>query len=256
MPLAIVSLYPESGDPSLQDIPPNLTNPICIGTAALLADEGSTADAFSGTNSSFPIPLEQSQSKSDVQGWCPWDLQLNAPRGPGNGIYSYPDGDIQRPLFQPCYSACAKYNKASDCCTGFYDSPQICKPSTYSRDVKRVCPDAYSYGMFCSRDIWKYPCSSFSPRLLISTAFDDQTSTFIIPSGGGFEVTFCPTGRSSNIIAVYKQQLLQLSQTGHVSSNALADMEGKQKNGARGLGMISYWVGLLGLVMAILGRWV
>lgn len=56
-------------------------------------------------------------------------------------------------------------------------------------------------------------------------AFDDQTSTFIIPSGGGFQVTFCPEGRSSNIIAVYKKQLTQLSQTGHVNEDLMADMQ-------------------------------
>ena len=56
-------------------------------------------------------------------------------------------------------------------------------------------------------------------------AFDDQTSTFIIPSGGGFEVTFCPTGRSSNILKVYKQQLAQLSETGSVSESLLEAMK-------------------------------
>ena len=56
-------------------------------------------------------------------------------------------------------------------------------------------------------------------------AFDDQTSTFIIPSGGGFEVSFCPTGRSSNILKVYSQQLDQLAQTGHVSPEILADTQ-------------------------------
>ena len=62
------------------------------------------------------------------------------------------------------------------------------------------------------------------PKLTRSKAFDDQTSTFIIPSGGGFEVTFCPTGRSSNILKVYKQQLTQLSQTGSVSESLLEAM--------------------------------
>ena len=149
IPIAIVSLYPESGNASLTDIPPNLTNPICIGTAALLASEGSTSDATGesvGTNSSFPIPLEQSQSTSDVQSWCPWDLQLDPPSKPGDGVYPYPDDNIQRPVFNPCYSACAKYDHPSDCCTGSYDSPQACKPSLYSSAAKKVCPDAYSYG--------------------------------------------------------------------------------------------------------------
>jgi beta-mannosidase len=39
------------------------------------------------------------------------------------------------------------------------------------------------------------------------TAFDDQTSTFIIPAGAGFEVVFCPGARSTNILATEKEQL-------------------------------------------------
>ncbi len=197
IPMGIVSLYPESGNASLTEIPPNLTNPVCIGTAALLDDEGSTADEYLGTNSSFPIPLDRTQSKSDVQAWCPWDLQLSPMTGPSNGVYLYPDQSIQRPVFNPCYSACAKYSKPSDCCTGFYDSPSACKPSKYSADAKKVCPDAYSY------------------------AFDDQDSTFIIPSGGGFEVIFCPPGRSTTILSTLANQLHQLASTGHVSSQLL-----------------------------------
>ena len=149
IPIGIVSLYPEANNPSLQEIPPNLTNPICIGSASLLAAQGSTSDASgttSGTNSSFPIPLDESQSISDVQKWCPWDLQLHPPSKPGDGVYPYPDDKIQRPIFDPCYSACAKYNHPSYCCTGSYDSPNACKPSTYSQSAKKVCPDAYSYG--------------------------------------------------------------------------------------------------------------
>ena len=206
LPIAIVSLYPESDNSSLQEIPPNLTNPICIGTSSLLQVKGSTADALSGTNGSYPIPLEQSLSRSDVETWCPFDLQVNRPTNPSNGIYAYPDDDIQRPIFNPCFSTCAKYNKPSDCCTGRYDSPNICKPAQYSKNVKKVCPDAYSF------------------------AFDDQTSTFIIPSGGGFEVTFCPEGRSSNILAVYSKQLFQLANTGHVTQSSFADTLGVKIN--------------------------
>lgn len=198
-------MYPESGNSSLQEIPPNLTNPICIGTSSLLAGKGATDDALSGTNSSYPIPLEQKISRDDVQRWCPWDLQQNRPNKPGDGVYPYPDDNIQRPIFNPCFSACAKYNKPADCCTGRYDDPDICKPNLYSRNVKKVCPDAYSF------------------------AYDDQSSTFIVPSGGGFGVTFCPRGRSSNILAVFKQQLLQLAQTGHVTNRLLAEVGGNAK---------------------------
>lgn len=146
IPMGIVSLHTESGNSSITSIPPNLTNPVCIGTAALLAGQGSTADATLGTNSSFPLPLDQSVSSSDCETWCPWDLQLQQPTGPSDGVYSYPDDSIQRPLFNPCYSACAKYNHPSDCCVGSYGSPSSCKPGEYSKNAKNVCPDAYSYG--------------------------------------------------------------------------------------------------------------
>ena len=149
IPIGIVSLCPEANNPSLQEIPPNLTNPICIGSAFLLAAQGSTSDASgtsSGTNSSFPIPLDESQSISDAQIWCPWDLQLDPPSKPGDGVYPYPDENIQRPIFDPCYSACAKYIQPQDCCTGSYNNPNACKPSLYSQSAKKVCPDAYSYG--------------------------------------------------------------------------------------------------------------
>lgn len=146
IPIGIVSLHVASGNSSITSIPPNLTNPVCIGTAALLASQGSTNDATLGTNSSFPLPLDQSVSASDCQTWCPWDLQLQQPTGPKNGVYSYPDDSIQRPQFNPCYSACAKYNQPGDCCVGAYGSPSTCKPSQYSQNAKNVCPDAYSYG--------------------------------------------------------------------------------------------------------------
>lgn len=49
-------------------------------------------------------------------------------------------------------------------------------------------------------------------------AFDDQTSTFIIPSGAGFEVVFCPGARSTNILATQSDKMVQLAQDGHVDS--------------------------------------
>lgn len=197
-----MSLLPSSGNTSLEDIPPNLTNPVCIATAALLTAQGSTSDATFGTNNTYPLPLDQSVSDDDVQQWCPWDLQLQPPQKPGDGVYPYPDDNIQRPSFDPCYSACSKWNKAQDCCTGSYGSPSSCKPGLYSTSAKKVCPDAYSY------------------------AFDDQTSTFIVPSsltGAGWQVVFCPAGRSTTILTTFKSQLQQLGQTGRVTPNLLAD---------------------------------
>ncbi len=149
--MAITSLHESSGNDSINEIPPNLTNPVCIGTADLLADIGydpysESSQMVLGTNSTYPLSFDQDSSMSDVQGWCPWDLQLDPPSKPGDGVYPYPDDTIQRPAFNPCYSACAKYNKPKDCCSGAYDQPSTCSPSYYSKQAKKVCPDAYSYG--------------------------------------------------------------------------------------------------------------
>ena len=219
LPLAIVSLYSQSSDPALAAIPPNLMNPICIGTAALLGSIGSTADATLGSNGSYQIPLEDTVSNSDVASWCPWDLQLLPPTKPGDGVYPYPDDDIPRPAFDPCYSACAKNGDPSDCCTGQYDSPSTCKPSEYSQSAKSVCPDAYSYGKRSQHYISSNASSDSA------AAFDDQTSTFILPSGGGFEIVFCPTGRSSNILKTLGSELDEVAATGHVSPQLLADTQ-------------------------------
>ena len=144
IPLAIIALFPQSDNPKLQDIPPNLTNPACVGTASLL---GGDQDATMNSNASFLIPLEQKQTAASLASWCPWDLQLDPPEKPGDGVYPYPDDSIERPAFDPCFSACSKNNAPSDCCTGEYDSPNSCQPNTYSTAAKAVCPDAYSFGI-------------------------------------------------------------------------------------------------------------
>ncbi|KAF2197721.1 thaumatin family protein [Delitschia confertaspora ATCC 74209] len=193
LPIAIV-LQP-LGNSTLDDIPPNLTNPSCEGTVGLLRPQGynpytSGHQWFLGTNSTYPLPFDQDVDQDQVARWCPWDLQQNPPTSSQDGIYPYPDARIQRPVFDPCYSACAKNNRPQDCCTGKYNAPSTCQPSQYSKSVKKVCPDAYSY------------------------AFDDTTSTFIIPAGAGFEVVFCPGGRSTNILATELDELQQLVEGG------------------------------------------
>ena len=59
--------------------------------------------------------------------------------------------------------------------------------------AKQICPDAYSY------------------------AYDDQTSTFVMPEGAGYEVVFCPSGRSSNILKTLGDQMRELARTGIVT---------------------------------------
>lgn len=180
----------------LRDIPPNLTNAACIATTGLISDVDSTS-----TNSTYPLPYNQKTTNKDLENWCPWPLQVIPPTKPGDGVYPYPDDKVQRPAFSPCLSACAKTNKPSDCCTGSYNDPNKCKGGLYSSNAKKVCPDAYSF------------------------AYDDHTSTFIIPSGGGWEVTFCPAGRSTNILKTFGKQLSELTNTGNVSAQVLADTQ-------------------------------
>lgn len=179
LPLAIMML--PNGVSQLQSLSANDTNPSCVASVGDVAPQGfnpySNGQQFLGTSSSNPLPFEEQETAPDIADWCPWDLQVDPPMAPGGGIYPYPDGNVQRPPFDPCLSACAKYNQDSYCCTGSYDSPSSCSPNYYSKVAKTVCPDAYSY------------------------AYDDSSSTFIIPQGGGFQVIFCPGGRSTNIIA-------------------------------------------------------
>ncbi|KAI0475963.1 thaumatin family protein [Xylariaceae sp. FL0804] len=192
LPLGIV--YHASSNTSF--IPPNLVNPSCIGTAGYLQGSSNTGDTY--TNSTYPMPYETKQTNSDLATWCPWDLQEFPPDKPGDGVYPYPDDNIARPVFDPCKSACAATNSPKDCCTGSYSTPSSCKPGLYSQNAKAMCPDAYSY------------------------AYDDQTSTFIIPSGGGWEVVFCPDGRSTNILQTFGDELHQIAESGNVTPELLA----------------------------------
>ncbi|KAI6088469.1 thaumatin family protein [Hypoxylon rubiginosum] len=177
-------------------IPPNLVNPSCIGTTGYLAAFSKTGLTY--TNATYPMPYEDTTSNSDLIRWCPWDLQAFPPLKPGDGVYPYPDDNVQRPAFDPCRSACAAEHDPADCCTGKYDDPWVCAPSQYSNNAKAVCPDAYSY------------------------AFDDQTSTFVIPSGGGWEVVFCPAGRSTNILATFADELHSVAAGGRLAQDVLA----------------------------------
>lgn len=211
-------------------IPPNLVNPSCIGTPGYLAAFSKTGLTY--TNSTYPMPYEDIQSNTDLSNWCPWDLQAFPPEKPGDGVYPYPDDNLERPVFDPCKSACAFSNDPKDCCTGEYDDPWVCEPSKYSANAKAMCPDAYSY------------------------AFDDQTSTFIIPSGGGWEVIFCPAGRSTNILATFNNELRSIAAGGGVTNGVREKaanrtfIESKQKSAAvelrlHKIGMVMLGVGLV-----------
>ena len=198
LPVAIRPLVVNTTSQTLRDVPPNLTNAVCIGTSSYLTDPSSAPDSVFGSNTSYPLPLDKSATSQSVEKWCPWPLQLNPPEKPGDGVYPYPDDKIPRPVFNPCYSACSKWNDAKYCCSGAYNNPDKCKPSFYSIQAKKVCPDAYSY------------------------AYDDTTSTFTLPEGAGFEIVFCPKGRSSNILKTFGDQMRQIGSTGVVTQQIQA----------------------------------
>jgi hypothetical protein len=221
--------------PNVTDIPPNLTNPSCIATAGYLAPPTRYGTIYS--NATYPIPWETQMTNADVAGWCPWDLQAYPPTRPGDGVYPYPDSNIQRPVFDACLSACAYSGADQDCCTGAYDSPSTCGPSLYSQSAKAMCPDAYSY------------------------AFDDSTSTFIVPAGCGYKVTFCPLGRSSNIIDTFGPQMQALASSGFASKAVLDDasnttyIETHGNDAAGGLKPFGLWmlVALVGGSVGLIG---
>lgn len=227
--------YIPGSNASLQEIPPNLTSPACIATAGLLIPPAVSGILLNASNTSYPIPYESTQSSADVAKWCPWDLQLHPPERPGHGIFPYPVDNIVRPIFAPCLSACAKTNTDSDCCTGAFNDPRSCKPGLYSSKAKRVCPDAYSY------------------------AYDDSSSTFILPTGGGWEVTFCPPGRSTNILRTFGAQMQALSQAGHnviqlqtdAANMTIIEEGGKESVGRRSKGKGMGGASLTALVLLV-----
>ncbi|CAN1168973.1 Pathogenesis-related thaumatin-like protein 3.5 [Linum perenne] len=66
-----------------------------------------------------------------------------------------------------CKSACTAYNSPLYCCTEEYGSPEICKPSNFSKIFKDACLSYYSY------------------------AFDDATSTFTCGGDPDYLIRFC-----------------------------------------------------------------
>jgi beta-mannosidase len=149
LPMAMV--LQTNNNQQLSSIPHYLTNPSCVGSVGDMQPPGynpySGGQTFLNTDAQNPLPFNNMTTLSQVAQWCPYNLQVSSSTGPNGGVYIYPDGSINRPEFDPCYSACSKWNLPQDCCTGQYNSPSACKPSQYSQNAKGVCPDAYSYGV-------------------------------------------------------------------------------------------------------------
>ncbi|KAF2421115.1 Osmotin, thaumatin-like protein [Tothia fuscella] len=166
LPLAIRAIF-DTSDPTKIWPKANESNPSCVGGVQGLAPIGfnpyaNNKQQFLGTSSSDPLPFDNKTSTKDISSWCPSDLLIkSAQEGKNN------------PQFKPCLSACSKTGSKYFCCTQDYNTPKKCGSNYYSRAAKKVCPDAYSF------------------------AYDDDTSTFSVPTGAGFEVIFCPGGRST-----------------------------------------------------------
>jgi len=90
------------------------------------------------------------ECRSDLNRNCPAGLELTNIKGHVVG----------------CKSACMAFNKPEYCCTGDFNSPNKCEPSSYSKVFKASCPMAYSY------------------------AYDDETSTFTC-KGADYLISFC-----------------------------------------------------------------
>lgn len=102
----------------------------------------------------------------------------------------------------------------------------MCVVGGYSAAAKRVCPDAYSF------------------------AFDDRASTFVVPAleeAGGWEVRFCPGGRSTDILGVSTPASDGLS--GVVGKGRWEGV--KERGGAGGGGVGREWVCIWVVVAAV-----
>jgi len=177
--MAIVHMVEGVSGADAITLAPNRTNPSCVASLANFQSNFwpyTDSNKYLGTDGSSPLPFVQGIDTKKVSKWCPWDCQVNPPKKPGGGVYPYPNTDIVRPIFNPCYSTCAKWNQPEDCCTGAHNTPASCKPGLYSRNIKEICPDAYSF------------------------AYDDRDATFVVPKGGNYEIIFCPSGQSTRII--------------------------------------------------------
>lgn len=232
--------------PNTTFIPPNLVNPSCIATSGWLAPParvGRTTSHDANGSSSYPMPYEPRQDDAAVRRWCPWPLQRFPPERPGEGIYPYPDDGIERPVFNPCMSACAATGSDRDCCRGSHNDPAVCRGGLYAASAKRVCPDAYSF------------------------AYDDHASTFIIPSGGGWEVVFCPAGRSTDILPTFGSQMQHLAASGTLTGQMLQEVASEDyiRSHTSAAAVRCRWHGLwsvkslvsftLGFVLGMLDTW-
>ncbi|KAL0082234.1 secreted thaumatin family protein [Phycomyces blakesleeanus] len=111
----------------------------------------------------YNLPMSiQPQDTEGAEGYtCGSPTCSDVPACPDENAIKGPSGQLIS-----CQSSCSKSNTAETCCTGDHDDPNVCKPDSWSEEVKSACPDAYSF------------------------AYDDQTSTFQC-TVENYHVTFC-----------------------------------------------------------------
>ncbi|KAK4786954.1 hypothetical protein SAY86_010787 [Trapa natans] len=118
-----------------------------------------------GYNLPMQVVPQGGSGKNCASTGCPADLNTACPKElrvlPASTGGSGSEGIA-------CMSACEAFQQPQYCCSGAYNTPKTCSPSSYSELFKSACPRAYSY------------------------AYDDSTSTFTC-SGADYTITFCPS---------------------------------------------------------------
>jgi Thaumatin family len=112
----------------------------------------------------FNVPIAIHPSPTGPTTQCTWNIN-NVPSECPQGLIFRANGTIVG-----CNSACGVFGLANYCCTGVYSMPSTCVPTSFSRQFKNRCPQAYSY------------------------AYDDRGSLAesVLPENTNFAVTFCP----------------------------------------------------------------
>ncbi|KAI9010437.1 thaumatin [Phycomyces nitens] len=111
----------------------------------------------------YNLPMSiQPQNPESSKGYnCGSPTCADVPTCPDEYAVKGPSGQLIS-----CLSSCSKTNSPETCCTGDSDHPDLCKPDARSDEVKKACPDAYSF------------------------AYDDQKSTFEC-TVQSYTVAFC-----------------------------------------------------------------
>ncbi|KAH8512157.1 hypothetical protein H0E87_009385 [Populus deltoides] len=108
-----------------------------------------------------------------LNGVCPPELTVNSS-----------DGKIAG-----CRSACEAFGSQQYCCTGEYETPSTCKPTSYSQNFKKKCPSAYTYPL--DDETGTFSCASSDYQIVFcagnTTVYKSTTSNMTVVSSGPAE---------------------------------------------------------------------